>query len=157
MRAVSGNGLGTVLHGDGGTLACTLRVLQPPQPLQVGKAWVQPLGLGGAPLQFRAGLPPKSLQAWLCKCIYLTELPKPGAESPQTSIGKHFTPYKVSSQPTSSGRAGWLGHAHCRLASPAWGSFPSQWRKRESSLPAMTQPTEEQSCLPEARVPLLWL
>lgn len=62
---------------------------------------------------------PKSLWAWLCNWIYLTELPKPGAESPQTSVSKSFIHYKVSSQPTGSGRAGWLGHAHRRLASPA--------------------------------------
>lgn len=84
MRTASENSLGTVLHEDRATLACTVRVLQPPQPPQVGKARVQPPGLGGAPLQLRAGLLPKPLQAWLCKCIWFTESPKPGAESPQT-------------------------------------------------------------------------
>jgi len=38
MRAVSGNGVGMVMCGDGGILACAIRVLQPLQPLQAGKA-----------------------------------------------------------------------------------------------------------------------
>lgn len=53
MRAVSRNGLETVLSGDRGSLAHAVRVLQPPQPLQVRKALLQPPGLGGAPLQLR--------------------------------------------------------------------------------------------------------
>lgn len=142
MRTI--RGLGKVLRGDStawgwalsrlemGTLSCVVRVLQTSQPLQVGKAQLQPAGLGGAPLQLRVGIPPKSQ---LRKCIYLTALPKPGTEPPQTNAGKRFAPCKVSSQPTSSGRTGWLGHAHRRLASPAWGSFSSQWSNGGSSRP----------------------
>lgn len=106
------------------------------QPLQAGKAWLQLPGLGGAPLQFRVGLPPKSSWAWLCTFIYLTGLPKPAVESPPTSVSKAFTPSKASSQPTGSSREGWLGQAHSRLASPAWGSFPSQWSNREGVQPS---------------------
>lgn len=53
MRAVSGNSLGIVLHGDRDSLAHAVRVLQPPQPLQVGKA-ATGAWWGTSPTQSRA-------------------------------------------------------------------------------------------------------
>lgn len=137
-------------------LAQTVQV----QPLQDGKAWLQLLGLGGAPLQLRVGLPPKSSWAWLCKFIYLTELPKPAVESPPTSVSKAFTPSKVSSEPTGGSREGWLGQEHSRLSSPAWGSFPSQWSNGKGVQPSNDsahQGAKEQNRLHEVHVSLLWL
>lgn len=132
MRAVSGNNLGRTLHGVRGRVACT------DSASSATAGWESLTAASGAwwgtpPAQSRAAT---SVILGLALSIYLTELPKPAVESPPTSVSKAFTPSKVSSQPTSRSREGWLGQEHSRLASPAWGSFPSQWSRGEGVQPS---------------------